>query len=128
MPDLPSSDLGKFDYSHPLSVHSALVSGSNLRYCFNCAGENILPNIHCTDIRACRRPTWAVDLAGWGFTDCGFGKSQNQELGPDQKREHLYAFWKAKVLTNFLYTNLEQSNKFTLLLEWSEWYNLVETV
>ncbi|KAK9834838.1 hypothetical protein WJX81_002724 [Elliptochloris bilobata] len=41
--------------------------------------------------------TWAVDLAGWGFTDCGFGQRMDAPLGPEQKREHLFAFWKAKV-------------------------------
>ena len=50
-------------------------------------------------ILAAQVPTWAVDLAGWGFTDCGFGDAatQNQPVGPQQKREHLYAFWKQQV-------------------------------
>lgn len=36
---------------------------------------------------------YAVDLAGWGFTDCGFGNGRaDQKLGPAQKRAHLRAF------------------------------------
>ena len=35
---------------------------------------------------------YAVDLAGWGFTDCGFAENANQSLGPQQKREHLKSF------------------------------------
>ena len=35
---------------------------------------------------------YAVDLAGWGFTDCGFSAKTEQELGPEQKREHLKSF------------------------------------
>lgn len=35
---------------------------------------------------------YAVDLAGWGFSDCGFGDNSNITLGPDQKREHLQKF------------------------------------
>lgn len=37
---------------------------------------------------------YAVDLAGWGFTDCGFGGGQGADikLGPAQKRAHLRAF------------------------------------
>ncbi|KAK9805237.1 hypothetical protein WJX72_008092 [[Myrmecia] bisecta] len=42
-------------------------------------------------------PTWAVDLVGWGFTDCGFGDMRDINLGPQQKRDHLYAFWKDKI-------------------------------
>ena len=34
---------------------------------------------------------------GWGFTDCGFGQKEAVPLGPEQKREHLFAFWKTKV-------------------------------
>ncbi|KAK9866926.1 hypothetical protein WJX84_006747 [Apatococcus fuscideae] len=43
--------------------------------------------------------TWAVDLAGWGFTDCGFGDAgaKDQAVGPQQKREHLHAFWKQQI-------------------------------
>ena len=41
--------------------------------------------------------TWAVDVVGWGFTDAGFATDPSTVLGPQQKREHLYAFWKAKV-------------------------------
>ena len=35
--------------------------------------------------------------AGWGFSDCGFGEREDVPLGPEQKREHLFAFWKTKV-------------------------------
>lgn len=40
---------------------------------------------------------YAVDLAGWGFTDAGFGSKPNQPLGPQQKRAHLRAFLKEVV-------------------------------
>ena len=40
---------------------------------------------------------WAVDLVGWGFTDSGAASQSNMKLGPKQKRDHLYAFWKEKV-------------------------------
>ena len=43
------------------------------------------------------RETWTLDLAGWGFTDCGFAEDPTQELGPEQKRSHLLAFWQEKV-------------------------------
>ena len=42
--------------------------------------------------------TWAVDLVGWGFSDSGAASNQNMQLGPKQKRDHLYAFWKEKVI------------------------------
>ena len=35
---------------------------------------------------------YAVDLAGWGFSDCGFSENSNITLGPEQKREHLQKF------------------------------------
>jgi pimeloyl-ACP methyl ester carboxylesterase len=35
---------------------------------------------------------FAVDLAGWGFSDCGFSTRSDIELGPTQKRAHLRAF------------------------------------
>lgn len=35
---------------------------------------------------------FAVDLAGWGFSDCGFSERSDIELGPTQKRAHLRAF------------------------------------
>lgn len=42
--------------------------------------------------------TWAVDLVGWGFSDSGAAKHRKEmKLGPKQKRDHLYAFWKEKV-------------------------------
>lgn len=42
--------------------------------------------------------TWAVDLVGWGFTDhTPFKSSPDAALTPAQKREHLLAFWRAKM-------------------------------
>lgn len=41
--------------------------------------------------------TWAVDLVGWGFSDSGAAQHTDLQLGPKQKRDHLYAFWKEKV-------------------------------
>lgn len=35
---------------------------------------------------------YAVDLAGWGFSDCGFSETSDIALGPPQKRAHLRAF------------------------------------
>lgn len=35
---------------------------------------------------------YAVDLAGWGFSDCGFADKSDITLGPDQKRAHLQKF------------------------------------
>jgi pimeloyl-ACP methyl ester carboxylesterase len=35
---------------------------------------------------------YAVDLAGWGFSDCGFGERSDIALGPQQKRDHLQKF------------------------------------
>ena len=35
---------------------------------------------------------YAVDLAGWGFSDCGFAENADQVLGPQQKRDHLKKF------------------------------------
>jgi pimeloyl-ACP methyl ester carboxylesterase len=35
---------------------------------------------------------YAVDLAGWGFSDCGFGERSDIALGPEQKRDHLQKF------------------------------------
>lgn len=46
--------------------------------------------------------TWAVDLVGWGFSDSGAARHKDMKLGPKQKRDHLYAFWKAKVLATGL--------------------------
>lgn len=45
-----------------------------------------------------RLETWAVDLVGWGFSDSGAASHQDMQLGPKQKRDHLYAFWKEKVI------------------------------
>lgn len=44
-----------------------------------------------------RREAWAVDVAGWGFTDAGFAADKATPLGPQQKREHLFSFWKQQV-------------------------------
>ena len=41
--------------------------------------------------------TWAVDLVGWGFSDSGAATHSDMKLGPKQKRDHMYAFWKEKV-------------------------------
>ena len=35
---------------------------------------------------------YAVDLAGWGFSDCGFSERSDIELGPTQKAAHFRAF------------------------------------
>lgn len=40
---------------------------------------------------------YAVDLAGWGFTDFGAAHNPGVVLGAEQKREHLHAFWKEVV-------------------------------
>lgn len=42
--------------------------------------------------------TWAVDLVGWGFSNSGAANQPSMKLGPEQKRDHLYAFWKEKVM------------------------------
>ncbi|GMH45055.1 hypothetical protein BSKO_13012 [Bryopsis sp. KO-2023] len=42
--------------------------------------------------------TWAVDLIGWGFSDYEIFRDDGRtELGPKQKREHLYNFWKTMI-------------------------------
>lgn len=41
--------------------------------------------------------TWALDLLGNGFCASGLEGRPNAELGPEQRRQHLYAFWKQKV-------------------------------
>jgi len=40
---------------------------------------------------------YAVDLAGWGFSDCGFGSNPDISLGPQQKRSHLHSFCKSVI-------------------------------
>lgn len=40
---------------------------------------------------------WALDLLGNGFCASGLEGRPNAELGPEQRRQHLYAFWKQKV-------------------------------
>ena len=44
-----------------------------------------------------RSSTYAVDLIGWGFSCCGFKDLPDLALGPEQKTDHLYSFWKSKV-------------------------------
>ena len=34
---------------------------------------------------------------GWGFTDCGLAQEWDAPLGPKQKRDHLYRFWRDKI-------------------------------
>eukprot|EP00892_Ulva_mutabilis_P007562 jgi/Ulvmu1/5178/UM021_0195.1 len=42
--------------------------------------------------------TYAIDLIGSGFTDMSFySDDEDLPLGPDQIREQLYQFWKAKI-------------------------------
>ena len=40
---------------------------------------------------------WAVDIAGWGFTEAGVLPGSQQVLGPAERREHLLEFCKQKV-------------------------------
>lgn len=40
---------------------------------------------------------YAVDLIGWGFSCCKFHEKPDLQLGPQQKTDHLFAFWKSKV-------------------------------
>ena len=54
--------------------------------------RSLLPQLDSAGAEA-----WAVDLVGWGFTDAGFASQPNTLLGPDQKREHLFAFWQSQV-------------------------------
>lgn len=49
--------------------------------------------------------TWAVDLVGWGFSNSGAANQPSMKLGPKQKRDHLYAFWKEKVMNCTLCCN-----------------------
>ena len=35
---------------------------------------------------------YTIDLAGWGFSDCGFADNPDIPLGPPQKRAHLLTF------------------------------------
>ena len=50
------------------------------------------------ELEAANMHTFAVDLAGWGFT-CSrlFDAQPDLQLGPQQKSDHLYEFWKSKV-------------------------------
>ena len=50
------------------------------------------------ELEAAHVHTFAVDLAGWGFT-CSvlFDSQPDVQLGPQQKSDHLYEFWKSKV-------------------------------
>ena len=49
------------------------------------------------ELEAAHLHTFAVDLAGWGFT-CSklFDVQPDLQLGPQQKSDHLYEFWKSK--------------------------------
>ena len=50
------------------------------------------------ELEAAHIHTFAVDLAGWGFTCSKFFDAQpDLQLGPQQKSDHLYEFWKSKV-------------------------------
>ena len=40
---------------------------------------------------------WALDLLGNGFCASGLEGRPNAELGPEQRRQHLHAFWKQRV-------------------------------
>ena len=40
---------------------------------------------------------WAVDIVGWGFSDANLAADARTVLGPDEKREHLLAFWQEQV-------------------------------
>ena len=57
-----------------------------------CSFRQLLPLLEQAEV-----PTWAVDLIGWGFTDSGAARRPDMQLGPQQKREHLFSFWQAKV-------------------------------
>lgn len=50
------------------------------------------------ELEAASMHNFAVDLAGWGFT-CSrlFNAQPDLQLGPQQKSDHLYEFWKSKV-------------------------------
>ncbi len=55
--------------------------------------RRLIPELEAADLH-----TLAVDLAGWGFT-CSklFDAQPDLQLGPQQKSDHLYEFWKSKV-------------------------------
>lgn len=40
---------------------------------------------------------WAIDVVGWGFTNCGIVPGNQEVLGPAERRAHLLAFWQQKV-------------------------------
>ena len=48
-------------------------------------------------LREAGATAYAVDLVGWGFSCCGFHDYPDLQLGPQQKTDHLYAFWREKV-------------------------------
>ncbi|KAK9908285.1 hypothetical protein WJX75_005460 [Coccomyxa subellipsoidea] len=48
-------------------------------------------------LREAGATAYAVDLIGWGFSCCGFHDYPNLQLGPQQKTDHLYEFWRKKV-------------------------------
>ncbi|EIE21679.1 alpha/beta-hydrolase, partial [Coccomyxa subellipsoidea C-169] len=48
-------------------------------------------------LREAGASAYAVDLVGWGFSCGKFHENPNLPLGPQQKTDHLYAFWQTKV-------------------------------
>lgn len=66
---------------------------------------------------------YAVDLAGWGFSDCGFDSTPDQSLGPQQKRDHLQKFIEDVVgrPVILLGTSLGGSVAVDFTVEYSEW-------
>ncbi len=74
---------------HPTMLSVTMFSFQNTK-----EFRRLLPLLQ-EDFRA-----WGVDLVGWGFTSCGFedpDAASTMTLGPDEKRAHLYAFWKQHV-------------------------------
>lgn len=53
-------------------------------------------DMQCMNRLCARQMRDCAGPPGWGFTDCGFGQRADVPLGPEQKREHLFAFWQAK--------------------------------
>ncbi|KAK9799016.1 hypothetical protein WJX73_006244 [Symbiochloris irregularis] len=57
--------------------------------------RELLPRLQAINAEA-----WAVDIAGWGFSDAGLASSSADNpiaLGPAERRAHLHAFWREKV-------------------------------
>lgn len=68
---------------------------------------------------------YAVDLAGWGFTDLGFAENPDIKLGPTQKRAHLQTFCQ-KVLgrpATLIGSSLGGSVAIDFAVEHPEWVN-----